>query len=72
MSEPINSPIRPISKALQDLINEHNHRVERVWMLRGSNCKPFQRSTPSTVPPAVVSSSVPAVEHGGSFKEARS
>jgi hypothetical protein len=69
MREPIKSPIRPISQELQDLINEHNHRVERVWMLRGSNCKPY---THSTVPTAGVSSRVPAVEHGGSFKEARS
>jgi hypothetical protein len=63
---PIITQYRPISQALQDLINEHNDRVERVWMLRGSNCKPFQKSTTSTVPTASAPSSrVPAVEHGG-------
>jgi hypothetical protein len=70
MSESIKLPVRPISQALQDLINEHNYRVERVWMFVGSSCKPFQ-PTPSTVP-AALSSRVPAVEHGGSFKDTRS
>jgi len=69
---PIVVQYRPISKPLQELINEHNDRVVRIWAERGSACRPFQ-STPSAVPAASADlSRVPAVEHGGSaLKEAR-
>jgi hypothetical protein len=71
LSRPIKVAFRPISAPLQDLINEHNHRVERVWMLRGSNCKPF---TPSTVPAAGhdLSRVRLAAEHSGLIHERRS
>jgi hypothetical protein len=69
--KPIVSKYRPISIHMQELINEHNHRVERVWMLKGSACKPF---TPFTVPAPMpdLSRVRSAAEHGGSAFEVRS
>jgi len=69
MTAPIKAPFRPISPALQDLINERNWRVDFTWRVNGSNCKAFQKFTPSTVPAAAVSSRVPAVERSGLILE---
>lgn len=63
MSESIAVTYRPISKPLQELINEHNYRIERIWRQQCSNAKPFK--SPSTVPAAKADvSRVPAVAHG--------
>jgi hypothetical protein len=40
MKSEIIIPLRPISKPLQELINEHNYHVEFTWRHVGSNCKP--------------------------------
>lgn len=40
MKSEIVIPVRPISKPLQELIDEHNARVERIWLTAGSRCKP--------------------------------
>jgi hypothetical protein len=71
MSKPIKIPVRPISIHMQELINEHNQRVERLWMLKGSACKPF---TPSTLPAPIpdLSRVRMAAEHGGSALKVRS
>jgi hypothetical protein len=42
MSEPIYVPPPVIiGKTLKMQIDEHNARVERVWLIVGSRCKPF-------------------------------
>jgi hypothetical protein len=62
--------IRPIliGRTLSEQINEHNARVEGIWLTVGSRCKPF---TPSTVPaPGPDLSRVRlAVEHSGFIHE---
>lgn len=40
MKSEIVIPARPISKPLQELIDEHNARVERIWLTTGSRCMP--------------------------------
>jgi hypothetical protein len=60
-----------IGKDLSERIAEHNHHIERVWMLKGSACKPF---TPSTVPAPMpdLSRVRMAAEHGGAALKVRS
>jgi hypothetical protein len=42
LSEPIYIPPTVlIGKDLSDRIAEHNARVERIWLLKGSNPRPF-------------------------------
>jgi hypothetical protein len=69
VSEPIHiPPSLLIGRDLSDRIDEHNARVERIWLTVGSRCKPYQ--APSAVPAGLaVPSRVPAVEHGGSATE---
>ncbi|MBO1904619.1 hypothetical protein KHP60_05720 [Microvirga sp. 3-52] len=67
MSEPIYIPPPVlIGKDLTQRIAEHNARVERIWLTKGSNCRPFSAST---VPAAENLSRVPVTEHGGSVIE---
>lgn len=59
-----------IGKTLTEQIAEHNARVERIWLTKGSNCKPAPSSlSPSTVHGAGNPSRVPAAGHGGSALE---
>ncbi|KLK91383.1 hypothetical protein AA309_19980 [Microvirga vignae] len=71
MNQPIRIPPLLIRKTLTEQIAEHNARVERIWLTKGSNCRPYQPS-PTTVPLAADLSRVVAAEHSGFLKEVRS
>ena len=70
MNQPIKIPLPLYTSEIEQQIADHNARVERIWLAKGSRCKPFKPS-PSTVPaPGPDLSRVrPAAEHGGSLLE---
>lgn len=60
-----------MGKDLSERIAAHNERVERVWLTKGSNCKPFTPSISTVLGAGIEPSRVPAAERAGFKIEAR-